>query len=368
MRILFWTELFHPHIGGVEVFSLELIRSLQKRNYEFTVVTCHTGHNLPDESMHGGIRIFRFPFHKLLVERNMEKIRLLIRDIAELKKSIKPDIIHINSSQPSVFFHQHTHESNTVPVVFNIHEPPSFASGRNSLMGRMLEKADWVVAVSKAMLEEACEIVPEIEPRASVIYNALKPPPLKPSPLPFKKPVVLCIGRIVIEKGFDLAIDAFPLIREKFPGLSMVFAGDGPLRRELEQRVSKSAFHEAITFTGWIEPEKIPELINMATIILIPSRWNEPFGLVALQAAHMARPVVASRVGGLPEIIVQGKTGELVQKNNSKAIAESLISLLENREKAVQMGRAARKRALQLFDIRKFSNEYDALYQRLRLD
>ena len=366
MRILYWTELFWPHIGGVEVVSRQLIDALQNRNHEFLVVSSHSGHKLPDASCIDDISIRRFHFQKALANRDLRALRTIKQDLTTLKQAFQPDIVHINSSQPSLFFHQITASSCPAPTLFTIHEPPMSVSDPNSVLGRTLHSARWVAAVSEAMLQQARRLVPEIEPRSSVIYNALETPHLHPAPLPFDPPLLLCMGRLVEVKGFDLALRAFPILLKQFPKARLVIVGDGPIRGNLEELAAQIAPADTIRFTGWIQPEKIPDIINTATAVIVPSRWSEPFGLVALQAAQMARPVVAACVGGLPEIIVHGKTGLLVAKENSLALAESISFLLRHPEDAVRMGEEAMKKAHETFGMERFANEYDALYHRLQ--
>ena len=121
-------------------------------------------------------------------------------------------------------------------------------------------------------------------------------PDLEPTPPPFDAPRVLYAGRLVREKGVDVAIDAFAAITTRFPKAHLVIAGDGVTRQDLEQQVVDLCLQDRVEFVGWVDPEKMPALINSSTIVVMPSRWEEPFGLVALQAAQMARPIVATRV------------------------------------------------------------------------
>ena len=109
-------------------------------------------------------------------------------------------------------------------------------------------------------------------------------------------------------------------------------------------------------------------LMNTATIVVMPSRWQEPFGLVALEAALMARPIVATRVGGLPEVVAHERTGFLVEPENSRALAEAITFLLEHPGTAKQMGHTARDRAQKEFNWQKHVDAFDALYRELIMD
>jgi glycogen(starch) synthase len=104
-------------------------------------------------------------------------------------------------------------------------------------------------------------------------------------------------------------------------------------------------------------------LIKDSTLVVMPSR-TEPFGLVALQAAQMGRPIVATRVGGLPEVILDGETGLLVEANDSDALASAILRLLRSPEWARQMGLTAHLRADREFGWAQHVSAYEELYVR----
>lgn len=367
MRVLYWIELFWPHIGGAEVLALQFLPAMQERGHEFIVVTSHSGLDLPDKTLYyNDISVHRFPFHRVLVNRDLKRLIAVRHRVARLKQKFKPDIVHINSLGSDVFFQLHTATAYPCPTLVTIHGLPTMCiSGHNSLLGKTLRSADWVAAVSEATLTDAHHLVPEITPRSCVIYNGLDMLSVEPQPLSFDAPRLLCLGRLVVEKGFDLALTAFASLVDRFPQARLVIAGDGPARADLENRAALLGLADTVEFIGWVAPEKVPELINAVSMVIIPSRWHESFCLVALQAAQMARPVVATRVGGLPEIVVHEQTGLLVEKENSSAIAEAIAFLLEHPDVAAQMGQDARSRARDVFSWEHFVDSYDALYRKL---
>ena len=142
-------------------------------------------------------------------------------------------------------------------------------------------------------------------------------------------------------------------------------AGDGPARVTLQQRASALGIASAVDFLGWIEPARIPDLINRASIVIIPSRWKEAFGLVALQAAQMSRPVIATRTGGLPEVVKDGVTGYLCPMGDVEAMAGRAIALLRDEKRARAMGHAARERAVALFGPDRAVHAHEKIYESL---
>jgi glycogen synthase len=175
---------------------------------------------------------------------------------------------------------------------------------------------------------------------------------------------VLCLGRLVPDKGFDLALAAFAAIADRFPQLRLIIAGDGPARLSLEKQAAALGIAGWVDFLGWVPPEKVAELINLATIVVMPSH-REGLPTVALEAALMARPVVGTRVGGFPEVVLHQKTGWLVPPGDENALAEALLLLLNEPRSAVEMGEAARIRAQEIFSFERYIDAYENLYCRL---
>jgi glycogen(starch) synthase len=365
VKILYWADAFWPTIGGIEVFSTHLISALKKRGYEFIVVTDHRNHNIADETEYNGIPVYRYHFQRQLVSQDIGQIRTTIEGVAKLKKTVKPALIHINACGPSLFYHLCTVAAYSAPSLVTIHALLTRSGGGDTILGKVLRKADWVSTVSEAMLEEVREILPEITSRSSVIHNSLDSLNLQPTPLPTDVPRLLCVGRLVVDKGFDLALTAFASLTQRFPNLRLIIAGNGPAMSDLRKYTLELGITDSVEFTGWVDPEEISKLMNTATLVIVPSRWAESFGLVALQAAQMARPVVATRVGGLPEIVDHGKTGLIVEKENIQALCEAITFLLQNPECAIRMGQSARSRAENLFNWKRFVDTYDARYRQI---
>ena len=365
MRILFWTELFWPYIGGAEVFAAKLLLALRERGHEFIVVTRQDDPSLPETSSFNGIPVYRFPFYATLLAGNIDQLIKIRRQVIELKRAFAPVLAHINSFGPSVLFHLGTANAHPAPLLFTLHGdqyPPPV--GRDTLLEQALRAADWVTVPSVATVEYTRHLVPGFVPRVSVIYNGVEVPSLRPEPLPIAAPRLLCLGRLFAEKGVDLLLTALASIVDRCPQARLVIAGDGPERSALEQQAAELGLGHRVEFTGWIAPAAVPALINTATLVVMPSR-REALPLVALEAASMARPVVATRVGGLPEVVAHEQTGLLVAPEDSDALAEAIAFLLEHPETARRMGQAARRRAEEVFSWTRCVDAYETLYRRL---
>jgi glycosyltransferase involved in cell wall biosynthesis len=198
----------------------------------------------------------------------------------------------------------------------------------------------------------------------SVIYDGLEPLTSSPAPLEFEAPRILCIGRLAPEKGFDLAVSAFATLTDRFPAARLIIGGDGPERSSLERQVADLGLTARVDFVGWVPPKRVQVLMNRATVVVLPS-WTEALPLVAAEAGQVRRPVVATRVGGMPEVVRDGETGLLVEPGDSPGLAAAISSLLECPERAKRLAERAQERADALFSLDGCVAAYDALYRQL---
>ncbi|MBW1816030.1 MAG: glycosyltransferase family 4 protein [Deltaproteobacteria bacterium] len=365
MRILFWSERFWPTVGGVGISSSTLLPALRERGHEFAVITMKEYSDRPEEDEFKGIPVYRLPFWTAVAKGDVGLSIKLRRRVAEIKRKFAHDLLHVFFLGPSILFHFQTRNVCPAPLLVSMDSAlPGQGTGKDSLVSRTFRAADWVTCVSSATLNKARRFMPEIVSHSSLIYQGRKPPGLMPAPLPSKAPTLLCLGRLAIEKGFDLALIAFASMFERHPHVRLVVAGDGPERPALEQQARKLGINDAVDFLGWVAPNKVSELINTSTIVVMPSR-REGLPQVAMEAALMARPVVAARVGGVPEIVVHGQTGLLVGQEDSSALADAVEFLVAHPEKAAQMGQAARERVKKEFSWDHYMDAYEALYRKL---
>lgn len=366
MKVLVWTPQFWPDIGGLEVFLSKTLPALQERGYEFKVVASDPESNREDVTEFNGILVHRFPFWRALAKRDLDQITRIRREISALKLIYQPDLVHIHHPGHIAYFHLGTAKTHPAPTLLTIHTPfPGTRSETDTLFGQTLRSADWVTAVSQAILADTIESVPDLRHCSSVIHNGLPIPQVLPTPLPFDPPRILYAGRLADEKGVDIALSALAALRDRFPQIHLIVAGDGPARDDLKRQASKLDLNEVVEFTGWIQPENIPELINRSTLMVIPSRYREPFGLIAVEAAQMRRPVVAAKTGGLPEIVEDRASGLLFPSENYHACADAIATLLDDPAKARRMGEAGRSRVTRLFTLEKCVAAYDELYRKL---
>jgi glycogen(starch) synthase len=282
--------------------------------------------------------------------------------ISAIKRDFRPDLVHVNCIDAGIFFHLTTWHEHPAPMLVTLHGKwNNLQATHNSLISKTLGRASWVVGCSRAILEYGREFAPGIGARSSVIYNGIEALQTAPGPLAFNPPTVLCLGRLVEDKGIDVALNAFAALSEAYPELRVLIAGDGELRSDLEQQAAELGLNN-VEFLGWVSPGSVPSLINRSAIVVMPSR-QDSFPLTALEAGLLGRPIVATRVGGLPEMIEDGTTGLLVESDDADALGRALSTLLDNTQRAQQMGQAARERVQRKFSWEGHVDAYDSLYR-----
>ena len=335
-------ELF-PRIGGVEVVVDGLVRALPPLGIELRVIA-PAEDGTPAEELHAGVPVHRFPFGEALTHRDVRSIARIRRRIAEITEALPP-------TWPTCtrFIRDSCSTSRHRRPAWRDGSSPS-TGGRGSrtaprrLPAKLLVRADRITSCSAAVLALARQRIPAIRPVSSVIPNGVPPVQEMPTPLPFDPPRILCLGRLVAEKGFDLAVAAVAALSDRTPRPELVVAGDGPERAALEAAVAAEGLAGRTEFTGWVAPAAVPALVNRCTLVVVPSR-EEPFGLVAVQAGLMARPVVAAAVGGLPEVVRHGRTGLLVPGDDRGALTSAIRDVLDHPDLARRLGAAGRRRA-----------------------
>lgn len=364
MRVMFWSEHFPPYIGGVERSAALLLQELQARGYEFVIITTHHYLTLPDEENWHGIPLYRFDFTASLAKGDLATWVREQKRLARVVEDFQPALHHIFGIGPSMVACLQILRHNPVPLITslaNVEQNPDVGFAPGAVLGKTLLASTWITTVSHAILEQTIDYLPETRSRISVLYNGHPTPAIEPLPLA-SPPRLLLIGRLIRQKGGELAIAAFEKLYQQYPEARLIIAGDGPDREPWQQLAS--GMGDRVEFVGWVDPEDVYAMMNSVTMVLIPSRW-EGLPLVAIETAYMARPAIATRIPGMAEIVADGETGLLVEPGDAEGMANAIAFLLDNPAQATAMGLVARQRALAYFTQQRCADDHEALYTRI---
>jgi glycosyltransferase involved in cell wall biosynthesis len=191
--------------------------------------------------------------------------------------------------------------------------------------------------------------------------------PVRPARPPLRQPpTVAFAGRLWPKKGVDVLLRAMAQVVEEVPHARLILAGDGPERRTVEGSIAALGLSQATEVLGHRPREELEQLLAGAWVQAVPSRWEEPFGLVAAEAMMRGTAVVASNSGGLSELVSEGLTGFRVPPGDPEALAQALVRVLSDRELAERMGAEGRAVALAELSEDRAVERFVQLYERLR--
>lgn len=177
---------------------------------------------------------------------------------------------------------------------------------------------------------------------------------------PLSGQLIGAAGRLAPEKGFDTLISAMPQVLAQLPGARLVIAGAGPGRAGLEGQIEGLGLSRSVQLLG--ARADVATLMHAVRVFVLPSR-AEPFGMVLLEAMAARTPVVATAVGGVPEVVLDRQTGHLVPPADARRLADAVIALLGSSDRARSYGEAGRQRVERVFPLERMLAATERLYR-----
>lgn len=412
MKVVFLADDFPPaSFGGAGISTYELALGVKKAGHEVFIITTCRNESEAGESEYHGLKMYKIASD--YPERWRAWLSLynppVVRQVKEILKELRPDIVHANN----IHFHLSYYclklaKKYAKAVVWTARDAMAFSYGklateryfktgdarlsgldnflqagrrynpfRNICIKRLLRYADAKFAVSDA-LRSALEqngIADVAVMRTGADAAEYTASPRETEDFKRKhglsdKRIVLFAGRLSGAKGGRAALDAMAAAAKEIPDAVLLVAGgtDG-YARLMEKEASLSGTRDNVVFTGWIGREEMKAAHAASDIVLVPSLYLDAFPRTVIEAMAAGKPVVATRYGGAPEIVVDGKTGYVVDPFDVPSLAEKIDGLLHDREKAARFGAAGRERIQAEFDINDtvalLVTRYSALLQEL---
>ncbi|MBU3158692.1 glycosyltransferase family 4 protein [Clostridium frigoris] len=302
------------------------------------------------------------------ISENKLSYFLLIRDIKKLVKEINPDILH---SHYATSYGLYGRMCNRHPFIISvwgsdIYEFPKVNIAKKWLLKYILKGADKVCSTSNDMAEETGKYYNKeiIITPFGVDIDKFK------CYTPILSSINITIGVIKgLEKiyGIDYLIEGFSKVIQEYHGnkqLKLLIVGEGTQRIKLQALVNELDIKSNVTFTGKIDNDKVPEYINMMDIVCLPS-LSESFGVSAVEACACGRPILATNVGGLKEIIFDNYNGFVIKQKSSEDIKLKIMKIIENEVRMVQFSKNARKLVLKKYSWMNNAKIMDNLYKKL---
>ena len=295
-------------------------------------------------------------------------------------KELDVDLVHFNTKFPTVA--ALLNRKNT-PVVFTAHNwklwegfKPEWKSPFARIayiLDTRLElyiatKSDRVLALSNAMKRGIVESTGISSEKVDVVPNAVDAGLFFPEDVE-RANSILYVGRITAEKGIDLLVKAMPFIEKEIPDVQLIIIGAkkwglerGGFGEKIQQLAKKLNIEQRVIFTGSVPISELRKAYSQAAVLCLPAVWQEPFGLVLLEAMACETPVVGTRVGGIPEVISESQGGLLVRPCDVRELAEAIIQILSDSKLARRMGRKGRRAVLEKFTFDRVAQKVYSIY------
>lgn len=361
---------YYQHLGGTEDYLISISKELEKASHKVGIVYAIKSQDTIN--VQGRAEYFLpFSVNSAALDKNIEeKLREII-----IKES--PDIIYIHNI-PNYYIIEKL--LTLRPVVRYVHDhrlfcpsrhkilpksnlicnyPVSFRCVINAYKNRCLprnpvnlfslmkskfheiktnKKINKIIVASKYM--KYCLEKNGFDPSKIEIIPYFTQPNTVLSPEKCSDNVILFVGRLHWTKGLQYLLKALSYIKEPF---KLLICGEGPYEEKAKKLVEDLDLSEKAEFIGWVDRYNLAKYYLMSSLVVIPSLWPEPFGIVGIEAISYAKPVVAFDVGGISEWLKDGENGFLVNCGDSRALAEKILILLQNKDLALELGEQGKK-------------------------
>ncbi len=222
--------------------------------------------------------------------------------------------------------------------------------------------AAFIACVSKfgrARLMHVCE--PDDWRKLHIVRCGLAPGTPDPYPAADDGQHIVCVARLSAEKAHLVLLEAFKQVLEARPSVKLTLVGDGPMRAAVESRITDLAIQESAVLTGSLEPARVAEFYKACHVVVLAS-FSEGVPVTLMEAFAHGRPVVATRVGGVPELVEDGASGYVVAPGDVAELRDALLSVLEDPQRAREMGEVGAKRVADEFNEVRSAEELERLF------
>jgi glycogen(starch) synthase len=375
MNIAIFASAFYPHVGGVEELCRQLSHTYRQRGHSVCILTNRWPRQLAAREEVEGVPVFRLAMRtpdagfKSKITYRLTSA-LIEREIAQILREQRVDLVQVQCVGNNAHYAACAARRLDLPLVVSLQGELKMdatqlflrsAFARETLH-TVLRQASYVTACSQQTLAEAEEFFGKsLAGKASVIRNGVRCSDFAGvQPWPHPRPYILGIGRQVAQKGFDVLIRALAQLPD---GGDLVLAGDGPEQPALRRLAEELGIAARVIFTGRVNRARTAALFAGCALFVLPSRY-EPFGIVNLEAMASGKAVIATRVGGVPEIVRHGETGWLVPREDPAELGAAIAQLLADAPLRQRLERAGREVAAQ-HDWAHLAGEYEAIYRRV---
>ena len=357
-------------IGGAERIIASIAEGLERRRFEISVWCIAKGGEIADELKQKGIDI------KILDIFSYHNPINILR-LAYLFRKARPDIVHAHGYFGSTFGRLAAILAGVPIIITHVHSTYYEYKKRNMLIERFLSYfTDKIVCVSEAVKDFVVKDEGIANNKTCVIYNGVDVSDTlelfksvdqerKSFGIEEEDFVVITVASLMPHKGHQVLLDAARIVSKEHSNLRLLIVGDGPLRNELQEYANKLGISSKVVFTGQRQRKDVSRLLNLSDIYVLSSILREGFSISIAEAMAMSKPVIASNLGGIPELIEDKVNGLLVAPGNSYELAAAVEKLVSDRSMREKMGRRGREIYEEKFTVAKMIQNIASLYDGL---
>lgn len=361
MKIILIPNSWFPQIGGLEIAVLNLAQELNKKGNMVLVLTTASIPEFPKRELFDKVVVYkilytipRFPAKKNLVSFSIFVIKCLVWPVYAFVSQCfllsvlflsKPDVVNLHYIGDNAFYLIIARILKKFNLIVSIHGPERLNRriGRNVIIKKLIKQADMIIANSQHSLNKVENLYSNIRDKSVVIDNGIYLEEFdNVNGYKKEKRYIFSARRFSFSKGMDLLVRAFSIVHQHYSDIKLLLAGDGKDKIKCEEISKKLKIIDYIIFLGAISHSKVISLLKSCEIFVLPSR-KEAFGIVLLEAMACGKPIVATRVGGVPEVVREGENAILVEPESPQALAEGIVKLLENSDLAKRFGERGRE-------------------------
>jgi len=362
-------------VGGAEQIVLSLARGVDRSRFQPSVCLLWRGESVKGPSLLRTLREEHIDTHVIRMRTNLD-LTCVPRLIHRMRKD-EIGIVHTFLLIAQLYGRIAAKLAGT-PVIVSSEQETDFYKALQPIRSvevQLSKMTDAIVTCSDGVRSFLCKQVGVRGDNMVTVYNSLRLEnfSLSHDALVAKRElgldstgmIVGMVAHLRPEKGHILFLRAAAQVLGAVPGTAFLLVGDGPLRDDLERLALGLGISDAVHFLG--SRKDIPRILSAMDVFVLSS-LREGFGIAAAEAMAMGKPVVATTVGGIPEVVADGQTGILVPPQSPDALAAAIVKLLRDERLRNRMGEAGRKRAEEHFSsqamVRRFEEIYEGLWQR----
>lgn len=281
------------------------------------------------------------------------------------------DVVNIHYPGPEFIYFAICHLLRRFALVVSVHGADLMPAGKHLRrlplsLRFLLNRSDRITAPSKAYMEAILSRLPALRSKSEYIHNGIDVAELRAGvdATGADDCYTLTIAMLNEKKALDVLIRALPEARANGFVMPVLLAGDGPLKGKLCELAQSLGVDDQVRFLGFQELDAIRDLLQRCTFFVLPSR-SEPFGIAILEAMSLGKAVVATRVGGIPEFVVDGHNGILVEPDNPVALAEALRRVSSDGALRQRLGLAARRTVETQYTRERMGQQYMQVFESL---